>query len=43
MLQAAKEVAAWLRDYITAVRHGQFHPFTSVERAVREATRNEPW
>ncbi len=30
MLQAAKDVAAWLRDYITAVKHGHLHPFTPV-------------
>eukprot|EP00210_Caulerpa_lentillifera_P004338 g4137.t1 len=39
----AKEIRYWFRDYITAIRHGRFHPFTPLERRVREATRNEPW
>lgn len=39
----AQQTAAWLRDYLTAVKHGRWHPFTSMERRVREATRNEPW
>lgn len=36
-------VSAWLRDYITAIKNGHIHPFTSIERKTREATRNEPW
>lgn len=38
-----KDAAAWLRDYLTAIKHGQFHPYTPLERKVREATRNEAW
>lgn len=41
--EASKAGAAWLRDYITAIKNGRFHPFTAVERKAREATRNEPW
>jgi hypothetical protein len=40
---AYRESASWLRDYITAIKYGQFHPFTKLERKAREATRNEPW
>ena len=39
----ATQTAAWLRDYLTAVRHGRWHPYTPMERRAREATRNEPW
>lgn len=39
----ARATAAWLRDYITAIKHGQWHPYTPLERRVREATRNEAW
>ena len=35
--------SAWLRDYVTAIKRGQIHPFTSMERKAREATRNEAW
>lgn len=42
-LTACKEGASWLRDYITAIKNGQYHPFTKLERKAREATRNEPW
>jgi len=35
--------SAWLRDYITAIKKGNIHPFTTMERKVREATRNEAW
>ena len=38
-----KDAATWLRDYLTAIKHGQFHPYTPLERKVREATRNEAW
>lgn len=40
---AYKESVEWLRDYITAIKQGKFHPFTKLERKAREATRNEPW
>ncbi|KAK9829298.1 hypothetical protein WJX72_005017 [[Myrmecia] bisecta] len=39
----AKDAVAWLRDYITAIKHGQLHPYTPLERKAREATRNEAW
>ena len=42
-LAVYKEGAAWLRDYVTAIKNGQFHPYTKLERKAREATRNEPW
>ncbi len=42
-LSAYKEGAAWLRDYVTAIKNGQLHPYTKLERKAREATRNEPW
>ncbi len=42
-MSACKEGASWLRDYITAIKSGQYHPFTKLERKAREATRNEPW
>lgn len=42
-VSACKEGASWLRDYITAIKSGQYHPFTKMERKAREATRNEPW
>ncbi|CAL8468807.1 g8348 [Coccomyxa elongata] len=42
-VSACKEGASWLRDYITAIKSGQYHPFTKLERKAREATRNEPW
>lgn len=35
--------SAWLRDYVTAIKNGHIHPFTSMERKAREATRNEAW
>ncbi|KAK9865406.1 hypothetical protein WJX84_000313 [Apatococcus fuscideae] len=38
-----KDAACWFRDYLTAIKHGRWHPFTNLERKVREATRNEPW
>ncbi len=38
-----KAASAWLRDYITAIKKGKIHPFTTMERKVREATRNEAW
>ena len=38
-----KMASAWLRDYITAIKKGNLHPFTTMERKVREATRNEAW
>ncbi|CAD7695412.1 unnamed protein product [Ostreobium quekettii] len=40
---SVRDAANWLRDYLTAIRHGQFHPFTPIERKAREATRNEAW
>ena len=40
---SVKDAASWLRDYVTAIKHGQFHPYTPLERKVREATRNEAW
>lgn len=42
-LSSVKESAAWLRDYITAIKHGRLHPYTPTERKTREATRNEAW
>ncbi|KAK9805408.1 hypothetical protein WJX73_002177 [Symbiochloris irregularis] len=42
-VQKAKEASNWLKDYITAIKHGQYHPFTPLERLVREATRDQPW
>lgn len=42
-VQYAKNLSCWFRDYITAIKHGRLHPFTPLERKVREATRNEPW
>lgn len=42
-LAAYKEGTAWLRDYVTAIKNGQLHPYTKLERKAREATRNEPW
>lgn len=42
-LEQTKESIAWLRDYITAIKNGRFHPFTPLERKAREATRNEAW
>ena len=42
-LAVYKESAAWLRDYVTAIKNGQLHPYTKLERKTREATRNEPW
>jgi hypothetical protein len=43
LTEKVKESAAWLKDYLTAIKHGQLHPFTPMERKAREATRNEPW
>ena len=40
---ACGDAARWLRDYLTAVRSGQLHPFSIVERKAREATRRDPW
>lgn len=42
-LEQTKDSIAWLRDYITAIKSGRFHPFTPLERKAREATRNEAW
>jgi hypothetical protein len=42
-LQATRESYTWLRDYCTAIKYGRLHPFTSVERKAREATRKDPW
>lgn len=42
-VEKLKTASAWLRDYITAIKKGQMHPFTAMERRVREATRNEAW
>lgn len=39
----AKQSLSWLRDYLTAIKSGQLHPFTQIERKTREATRDEPW
>ncbi len=39
----ASQSISWLRDYVTAIKHGQVHPFTPLERKAREATRNESW
>ncbi|KAL6783748.1 hypothetical protein ACKKBF_B05645 [Auxenochlorella protothecoides x Auxenochlorella symbiontica] len=41
--EAAKDAGAWLRDYVTAIKNGRWHPFNATERAARAATRNEPW
>ena len=38
-----KEASSWLKDYVTAIKNGQFHPFTPLERLAREATRDQPW
>ena len=38
-----QEVRAWIVDYITAIKLGKWHPFTPLERLVRQATRNEAW
>jgi hypothetical protein len=43
ILQATRESYTWLRDYCTAIKYGRLHPFTSVERKAREATRKDPW
>ena len=43
VLEKGKELKAWLIDYVTAIKSGRIHPFTPLERRVREATRNEPW
>jgi hypothetical protein len=40
---ALHDAYAWLRDYLTAIKAGQLHPFTRVERLAREATRRDPW
>ena len=42
-MEQTKDSIAWLRDYITAIKSGRFHPFTPLERKAREATRNEAW
>ena len=34
---------AELFQSLAAIKNGQFHPFTQLERLVRQATRNEPW
>ncbi|KAK9821166.1 hypothetical protein WJX74_003656 [Apatococcus lobatus] len=41
--QHTKDAACWFRDYLTAIKHGRWHPFTLLERKVRAMTRNEPW
>ena len=38
-----RNISAWLRDYITAIKNGQVHPYSQIERKTREATRNEAW
>ena len=42
-LLKVKEASSWLKDYLTAIRNRQFHPFTPLERLTREATRDQPW
>jgi hypothetical protein len=42
-MAALHDAYVWLRDYLTAIRSGQLHPFTRVERLAREATRRDPW
>ena len=42
-VQKVREASAWVRDYVTAIKNGHFHPFTPLERLTREATRDEPW
>jgi hypothetical protein len=42
-MAALHDAYAWLRDYLTAIKAGQVHPFTRVERLAREATRRDPW
>lgn len=42
-LLKVKEASSWLRDYVTAIKNGHFHPFTPLERLTREATRDQPW
>ena len=42
-MEQTKDSIAWLRDYVTAIKNGRFHPFTVLERKAREATRNEAW
>lgn len=34
---------SWVRDYVTAIKHGRWHPYTPTERKARAATRNEAW
>ncbi|GAX83972.1 hypothetical protein CEUSTIGMA_g11396.t1 [Chlamydomonas eustigma] len=41
--QAAKEFAAWILDYILAIKNGRLHPFTATERLSREATSSKAW
>ena len=43
VVNATVESYRWVRDYYTAVKNGQYRPFTALERKVREATRNEAW
>lgn len=42
-IQKVKEASSWLRDYVTAIKNKQYHPFTPLERLTREATRDQPW
>jgi hypothetical protein len=42
-MASLQDAYAWLRDYVTAIKAGQLHPFTHVERLAREATRRDPW
>lgn len=39
----AQQTASWLREYVTAIKHGRWHSSASMTRRVWEATRNEPW
>ncbi|WIA23872.1 hypothetical protein OEZ85_013522 [Tetradesmus obliquus] len=41
--EVTREGYTWLRDYCTAIKYGRLHPFTTVERKAREATRKDPW
>ena len=42
-VQKVKEASSWLKDYLTAIKNRQFHPFTPLERLTRDATRDQPW
>lgn len=43
VMDGVVESYRWVRDYATAVKNGQYIPYSPIERKAREATRNEPW